>query len=175
MDKFIQPISSVNATQNRGNNFIGVVKKTKDQKKKHIEQMSGKDVESISDWIRSLCVEELEFSNHLNRNKEMSFDKDDIIHILKSSELDEMIIEYNETMSSRGEVDCRVLLRGLDTKDVIVTCNEKKQTQNPSNLCFVLSLTNNRIVTAYWNKSNDSHKTIDWKRYDKSLIVRTYG
>ncbi len=66
------------------------------------------------------------------------------------------VIEYN-----RNKDDKRVLLRGtrlLHGKCVV---------------CVVVSLTDRCVVTAYVNKENDVHRTLNWELYDESINIAT--
>lgn len=66
-----------------------------------------------------------------------------------------MVVEYNTT--SKGQsYDERLVLR--DDKAVQTDKGEQ-------NLCIVLSLTQNEVITAYYNPPKDRHESIDMRRY----------
>lgn len=68
-----------------------------------------------------------------------------------------IIIEYNMTyLKDEQKWDERLILR--DDKVLQTTLGKQ-------NLCIVLSLTRNIVVTAWYNLPKDKHKTIDRNRY----------
>lgn len=74
-----------------------------------------------------------------------------------NKDITNLIIEYNKTYLSEDKIwDKRIVIRD----------NETLQTdKGKQNLCIVLSLTNNKIITAYYNLPNDKHETINMNRY----------
>lgn len=88
--------------------------------------------------------------------KEFNKNENDIIKLL-NKDITNLIIEYNKTYLSEDKIwDKRIVIRD----------NETLQTdKGKQNLCIVLSLTNNKIITAYYNLPNDKHETINMNRY----------
>lgn len=66
-----------------------------------------------------------------------------------------MIVEYNNTHKEQG-YDERLVLRD----DKVVQTDKGGQ-----NLCIVISLTQNEVITAYYNPPKDRHENIDMRRY----------
>lgn len=92
------------------------------------------------------------------------------MNVLNRESVRECIVEYNET-PIKGVIEHRVLLR--DSEQIMVKYNEGKDNEFSalSNLCFVLCMDNGKIVTTYYNVSDDSHDTLNLYRYDKSLNI----
>lgn len=155
----------------RGVYNIGNIKKTKEQQKKHIEQMNEEEVAYLDEKLNLINLNKLELSYHLLlRQDEIGFNFKDIINALKNEENERQIIEYNETPNTNSE-DFRVLIRSTKSKNVTFKTKNDTFFTAKANICFVLSLKTNQIITVYWNKVGDSHRTIDWKRYNKDLEI----
>jgi hypothetical protein len=150
---------------NTGEIKKGKIKRTNNQVKKHVEQMIPKEINYLSKKLKKLKGKELIFSGHLKK-KNISFDKKYIEEIINSEKIEEMIIEYNVTYRN-GMSDHRVVLRDKRKKKVKI--NNKELCF--ANLCIVLSLDRNNIITAYWNKADDNHSSINWNRYNPYLAV----
>lgn len=154
----------------RGIYDIGNIKKTKKQEKKHISQMSEAEKKYLKNKINAINTEDITFSKHiLNKKKEIEFEMENIFEVLNEYDIENLIVEYNETPTN-GLIDRRVLLRGDKSYNVRFKSG-KGSFISPANICFVISLNTYRIITVYWNKSNDSHKTINWNRYNEDLDI----
>lgn len=159
----------------RGIYNIGNVKKTKRQKKKHVSQMSETEKQYLKNKIKTIKTRDITVSKHiLNKKKDIGFKMENIFEILNEDKIENLIVEYNETQNDEL-IDKRVLLRGNKSYNVRFKSKEGSFVSS-ANICFVISLNTYRIVTVYWNKSKDNHKTINWSRYDKNLdIIKSLG
>lgn len=154
--------------KNKGNLNKGLIKKTDNQVKKHISQMSLSEVERLEKRLKKININKVTYSHHLH-NKDISFYNECLTEILQDINARE-IIEYNQTTMRNGRVDNRVLLREASGRDALLKDNGST-VKKKANLCVVISLDTSRIITAYWNSVCDSHKTMDWTRYDKDLKI----
>jgi hypothetical protein len=147
---------------------LGTIKTTTGQQKKHISQMKNQEVSYLLNKINKLNFSRLYVSKHL-LEKDISFKVADIYTILKTNDYE--IIEYNET-EMFDSLDQRVLIRSK-AQFLVQFIDEKtgRKYNVQSNMCFVLSLRFNKVITLYWNMTKDSHKSINWKRYNSSLKV----
>lgn len=73
-----------------------------------------------------------------------------------------MIIEYNRTLTDKN--------KNWDERIVIRDNKISKTDKDKQNLCIVLSLSKNEVITAYYNPLDDNHATINMDRYDKFPI-----
>lgn len=150
--------------------YVGKVKLTKNQKKKHIEQMTEEEVDHLKKQIRLFPTWQLKKSKHLKR-KMVSLNLDEVEAMLLDRKAERFIIEYNETVLPSGDTDRRLLLRSDKSRMVRFRTRRKKVVERRANLCFVISLNRYELVTAYWNKVDDSHETIQWNRYSDQLAI----
>ena len=149
---------------------IGDIRRTEGQDKKHISQMTEAEKKYLKDKIKSIDRKDITLARHLtNKQKNIGFKMKNIIEVLNEENVDELIVEYNETPTN-GVIDKRVLLRGDKSYNVRFE-SEKGSFISPANICFVVLLDTYRVVTAYWNKTEDSHRTINWSRYNKDLKI----
>ena len=148
---------------------IGKVKRTFNQRKKHFSQMSEEEKEYLVKKILEIDYSKIRLSSHL-LSKGTNCSKKQIINILEKKNLKDLIIEYNETFKY-GELEERVLIRNNDISKIQFQKNNDAAFWEFANLCFVIRLNDGKIITAYWNISKDNHDSIDWKRYDSSLII----
>lgn len=139
----------------------GNVRKNEIQLKKHRMQMNEKELKRLTQVFSQLNKSKTTISKHLLNKESITWDRYDIISILHSDIYD-MIIEYNQTPTKWGVIDHRIVIRD---RKVVETDHGK------ANLCIVVSLVENRVLTAYYNLINDNHKTIDWNRYCQYLKV----
>lgn len=97
---------------------VGNIKRTKNQKKKHVFQMSEDEKNYLVKKLKEIRYYKIRISKHLMEKDSnlLTFNKQDVINVLKSQKLKSLIIEYNETPLDNGEVDYRVLLRDDNTK-----------------------------------------------------------
>lgn len=153
----------------RGTTNRGVQSETKNQIKKHIKDISCTELREILDIVELNNIHHIQLSNHVRDKVEVSFSLRRIQELLESNNLENLIIEVNVNFSNVNDSvsdDIRILVR--DSEAVYTTITNKRTgqiSQIPCNMCFVYSLTSNRLVTVYWNPANDNHDSIDWNRY----------
>lgn len=143
----------------------GVIKKTENQRKKHVKQMTRKEQWYLREQIKNLP--NIKFTKHaLNNNVDVTIEQ--IKNTIKEYNY---IIEYNETTDTYGKIDRRVLVRSSRVYKVDFHKIDGSVIKGNANLCFVISIDTGYIITAYYNFINDEHKTIDMRRYDKTLKI----
>lgn len=153
----------------RGTTNRGVQSETKNQIKKHIKDISCTELREILDIVGLNNLHYIQLSNHVRDKVEVSFSLRHIQELLESNNLENLIIEVNVNFSNDNDSDpedIRILVR--DSEAVYTTITNKRTgqvSQIPCNMCFVYSLTSNRLITVYWNPANDNHDSIDWNRY----------
>lgn len=153
----------------RGTTNRGVQSETKNQIKKHIKDISCTELREILDIVELNNLHYIQLSNHVRDKVEVSFSLRHIQELLESNNLENLIIEVNVNFSNDNDSDSediRILVR--DSEAVYTTITNKRTgqvSQIPCNMCFVYSLTSNRLITVYWNPANDNHDSIDWNRY----------
>lgn len=153
----------------RGTTNRGVQSETKNQIKKHIKDVSCTELREILDIVELNNIHHIQLSNHVRDKVEVSFSLRRIQELLESSNLENLIIEVNVNFPNDTDSvpdDIRILVR--DSEAVYTTITNKRTgqvSQISCNMCFVYSLTSNRLVTVYWNPANDNHDSIHWNRY----------
>ena len=143
----------------------GTITTTNNQVKKHSSQMSGKEIKWLKNTCKNLEVVNMGISEHVREkidSGEITFDMKEIERVLQCIE-DDNIIEYNYNMVNHSR---RILLR--DKKDIMVNV-EGRPTK--SNLCFVVDITRNILVTVYYCDAKDNHSTMNWSRYCSWLKI----
>lgn len=140
----------------RAENERGKVRKGKNQQLKwHISQISEKNLKILISAFDKLDKAKTSIDRHLLQKQSISVDKNDIFRLL-NKDITNLIVEYNQTYLPREKIwDKRLVLRDSES----VETNKGWQ-----NLCVVFSLTNNKIITAYYNPPNDKHDTRNVKR-----------
>ena len=143
----------------------GVIKKTENQRKKHVKQMTRKEQWYLREQIKNLP--NIKFTKHALNN-----DVDVTIEQIKNTIKEyNYIIEYNETTDTYGKIDRRVLVRSSRVYKVDFHKIDGSVIKGNANLCFVISIDTGAIITTYYNFINDGLKTIDMRRYDKALKI----
>lgn len=146
------------------------ISETEGQVKKHESQMSCEEKKYLAQKLvfsKSL----LKISRHLRERIDTKDIEPNVYKmILSTKNLEDKIIEYNETHKPWG-VSHRVLVR--DDQAVVTDFHKakEKEARGKAVLCFVVDIDTNTIVTAYYNYLNDNHCTIDWDRYDGNLQI----
>lgn len=141
----------------------GTVRKTNNQFKKFVKQFTGDDFEKCLIAINNTLHKKIYASNHLRKKSAVTYSIKEICNVLKSGKYD--IIEYNYVLGNNGR-DNRVVVKSWDSYQVNV---EGKDTE--CNMIFVLSVTNHKIITIWYNDINDNHDTLNMSRYDKNVKV----
>ena len=138
---------------------VGQVKKTDGQIKKHVSQFTEKEFRFLNSIVRG---RKTQLSHHAKlRTSELNISCNKIKESLKSFNIIEF--NYKEVIQ-----EARVLIRS--TKEFRLDDGQIY------NLCCVISLTENHIVTLYWNLAKDDHSTINFDRYQEIDIMRlAYG
>lgn len=137
----------------------GTVRKTEGQEKKYISQFKGDDYQRCMIAINNMLHTKIYASYHLRKKSTVSYNMKTICSMLKDGAYD--IIEYNRT---RGQG--RVLVESWETFPVdidgkTVNCVMK----------VVVEPKTGQIITIYYNDVNDTHTTLNMKRYNKDLKV----
>lgn len=148
------------------NTHVGQVKKTNNQIKKHVSQMSFIELNHIVSFFKNETAKhDITLSYHLRdkvMNGEVVLNTPMLANIFDN--VNQSIIEYNVTNGTP-----RLLLRSLSQENIMID----NQYQN-TNLCIVIDLLSFRIVTAYHNLANDYHAKINYDRYDENMKVQPY-
>lgn len=117
--------------------------------KKHVAQMTKK--EKIFLLNKILSLKSVYFSSHcLKKSKERGIQEWMIKKVIASGNL----IEYHR----KDKFSHRVLIRG-------------KQNFKGNNLCVVIDIFKKEVVTAYYNKCDDNHSTLDKSQYYQDLDI----
>jgi hypothetical protein len=116
--------------------------------KKHFRQMSNTEINYLLSKARSVLAVNVT-GYCLERLKQRKASVGDIMHVLQTGYL----VEYH-----KKDTDNRILLRGT------------KRFGNDV-LCVVLSLNSNKIITAYFNRYDDHHYTLDESAYNKHINI----
>lgn len=137
----------------------GTIRRTENQEKKYIKQFKGNDLEKCIIAINNMLHTKIYASYHLRKKSSVSYNMKVICSMLKDGAYD--IIEYNYT---RG--NGRILLESWKTFPVdidgkTVNCVMK----------VVVEPKTGKIITVYYNSIDDTHATLNMKRYNKDLEV----
>lgn len=152
----------------KGEYSLGTVKETPKQIKKHFSQMTQDELNHLTAMVRGFDAKKLKKSGHVIEKASVSFDESRLGEMLNNCD----IIEYNKTFVPRlDRYEGRILIRDRESQDILFF-NKKtgEEFKAKANLCLVISFSQ-RIVTAYWNKESDNHRSMDWSRYDESLSI----
>lgn len=119
--------------------------------------MTSEELEHLAKLVS--WVHDIKMSEHVKQKLEhglTDFTLDDLYNTLCYCEASN-IIEYNRTPNKHlGVIEKRVVVRDTNTRLV---------DEHEVNVCYVISLTTNRLVTSYLNRADDKHKTINMNRY----------
>lgn len=137
----------------------GTIRKTEGQEKKYVKQFKGDDYQRCIIAINNMLHKRIYASYHLRKKSAVSYNMKTICSILKCGTFD--IIEYNYT-GGNG----RILLESWETFPVdidgkTVNCIMK----------VVVEPKTAQVVTVYYNDVNDTHATLNIRRYNKDLEV----
>ena len=144
------------------------VKITEGQKKKHFSMFTSEEKIYLSQKIDIAKKYTILSEHHEAKNNGITLT--DINKILTSGKYS--IVEYNET-TKNNITDYRILIRS--TEDFYTKFYDTKLNYSYNcecNLCFVISIKTGKIITSYFNKSNDIHTTINFLRYDNLQIIK---
>lgn len=136
----------------------GAISTNKNVERKHVTQMSNEEIDYLVDLLNDLDY--LQFTNYsYGRLDALGIDEDYLTNMLHKFN-DEMVIEFN---TGKSGYDKRVLIR--DTKVVFSDKGE------PLNVCAVISVPTNKVITLYVNDLNDNHSTINFDYYNEDLKI----
>lgn len=151
---------------------VGDIKKTYNQEKKHVSQMEEYEIVYLAEKLKAIKISHIKMSNHLfSKQKELDFNMDDILNSMKRSDIETLIVEYNKTPVRENYCDYRVLIRTDEERMIDFKTREGRSFTALANMCFVISIKTSQIVTLYWNIQDDSHKTMNWNRYNENLRI----
>lgn len=136
-----------------------IVRRTEGQEKKYYKQFSSSDFQRCIIAINNMLHTKIYASYHLKRKSTVSYSMKKICNMLKHGAYD--IIEYNYTRRQG-----RVLLESwecfpVDIDGKTVNCVMK----------VVVEPKTAQIVTVFYNDVNDTHATLNMRRYNKDLEV----
>lgn len=136
------------------------VKTTNNQIKKHISQMTAQESTILHTLISNLDSHEMRITNHAKNH--ISFINRSIVsQTLQAFD----VIEFNVTNNKP-----RVLIRSRKQLNIVT-----ERGMDKANICLVISIEENSVITAYVNCTNDNHKSIDMSRYDESINIIKYA
>lgn len=141
----------------------GKIKKTENQMKKHISQMTPHETAFIAKRLKKV-YSNYRWHPHFSNSSRL-FNMMTVERLLISPNITDCIIEYNQ----RGD-DRRVLLRSTFSSNVTLE-KDGKSFEADANLCLVIDIYTGVIVTAYWNEVNDHHDNVNMKRYTADLRI----
>ena len=137
----------------------GTVRKTENQEKKYIKQFKGNDLQKCIIAINNMLHQRIYASSHLRKKSTVSYNMKTICNMLKYGEFD--VIEYNRT---RG--NGRILVESWETFPVNI---DGKLTDCVMKV--VVEPKTSQVITVYYNSVDDTHSTLNMKRYNKDLEV----
>jgi hypothetical protein len=141
----------------------GRIKKTKDQIKKHVSQMTQEEIMYLQKRVKMISGN-YKWGKHFLENGRL-FNMLTIERLLNSPNIDECLIEYNER-----DKDKRVLLRSTFSSNVSLEKNGVMYMAD-ANLCIVVDIFTGEVVTAYWNEVGDNHDNVNMRRYNAELKI----
>lgn len=117
--------------------------------RKHMRQMTKAEINLLIGKTRAAANVVVATSYCLERIKQRNADLSDIAHVLQTGH----VVEYHK----KG-IKNRVLLRGTKRygRDV---------------LCVVLELNTSEAITAYWNRHDDMHYTLNESAYNRNINI----
>lgn len=137
---------------------VGNIKITKGQVKKHCSQFTRKEIEMLVKVVKSIDTNNLKYANHIHRE----FINDTLIKTIKNCTPDN-IKDFSFSTIHKDEL--RVLIRS-NYKDIVELDGKVQK----CNLCFVISLSTNTIITTWYNSINRQKKVVNMNRYTNFKI-----
>lgn len=137
---------------------IGNVKITKGQVKKHCSQFNRKEMEMLVKVVKNIDTNNLNYANHIHRE----FINETLVKTIKNCTPDNI---KDFSISTMHENDIRVLIRS-NYKDIVELDGKVQK----CNLCFVISLNTNTIITTWYNSINRQKKVVNMNRYTNFKI-----
>lgn len=137
---------------------VGNIKITKGQVKKHCTQFTRKEKEMLVQVVRNTNVNNLKYAKHIHRE----FLNDTLIKTIKNCTIDNI---KDFSISTIHRDDLRVLIRS-NYHDTVELDGKVQQ----CNLCFVLALNTNTIITTWYNSINRKKDKVNMNRYTNFKI-----
>ena len=138
--------------------------------------MDRDELEYLEKVVSHIDISHLSYSSHSLQKSNTDCPTNLVESLLASNNLLSSIIELNVNKNTTGNVyDVRILVRDKRKFKVrMLDYNTGREQIELANLCIVYSLTRNQVITAYWNKASDQHRTIKWDNYNKKLNILDY-
>ena len=137
---------------------IGNIKITKGLIKKHCSQFSRKEIEILVKVVKNIDTNNLKYANHIHRE----FINETLIKTIKNCTPDNI---KDFSFSTIHKDDLRVLIRS-NYKDIVELDGKVQK----CNLCFVVSLNTNTIITTWYNSINRKKDKVNMNRYTNFKI-----
>ena len=134
------------------------VKRTPNQTKKHYSQFSPNESQLLSIIVGNLLNEKLHILPHAYSHVS-NLELDDIYNTLSNCK----ILEFNIT----NQESPRILVRANHPTHF----NVVEGIEINYNLCVVIDIKSNCVITCYCNESCDEHSTLDDSRYNPELNI----
>lgn len=148
--------------------MVGKVTTNHRQVKKHYIQMTNDEKIIVKGIAKEyLGNGKLTISEHLQRkmcNGVVNVQNKSINLFREKMNFD--VIEFSK-LPTEFRTNYRVLIRARYNEDVLCGNGVTEK----CNLCLVLDLTSDTIVTAYWNKISDNHSTVNMNKYNKNIDI----
>ena len=137
---------------------VGNIKLTKGQVKKHYSQFTKREAETLVKVVRNINVNDLKYAKHIHRE----FINDTLKKTIKNCTIDNI---KDFSISTIHRDDLRVLIRS-NYQDIIELDGKVQR----CNLCFVIALNTNTIITTWYNSVNRQKKNVNMNRYTNFTI-----
>ena len=137
---------------------VGNIKITKGQVKKHCTQFTRKEKEMLVQVVRNTNVNNLKYAKHIHRE----FINDTLVKTIQNCTIDNI---KDFSISTIHRDDLRVLIRS-NYQDTVELDGKVQQ----CNLCFVLALNTNTIITTWYNSINRKKDKVNMNRYTNFTI-----
>ena len=137
---------------------VGNIKITKGQVKKHCTQFTRKEKEMLVQVVRNTNVNNLKYASHIHRE----FINDTLVKTIQNCTIDNI---KDFSISTIHRDDLRVLIRS-NYQDTVELDGKVQQ----CNLCFVLALNTNTIITTWYNSINRKKDKVNMNRYTNFKI-----
>lgn len=137
---------------------IGNIKTTKGLIKKHCSQFSRKEMEMLVKVVKNIDTNNLNYANHIHRE----FIPETLVKTIKNCTPDNI---KDFSFSTIHKDDLRVLIRS-NYKDIVELDGKVQK----CNLCFVISLNTNTIITTWYNSINRKKDKVNMNRYTNFKI-----
>lgn len=138
---------------------VGNIKITKGQVKKHCSQMTTKEKDMLVKVVRNTNIDNLKYASHIHRE----FITETLVKTIKNCTPDN-IKDFSISTIHKNEM--RVLIRS-NYQDIVELDGKVQK----CNLCFVLQLNTNTIITTWYNSINRKKDKVNMNRYCKNLKI----